>query len=92
MIKALFSLHLTQETYICDPIDHDDDDLNLENSGTIMQQCLDKDLRVVVLKPSPSDIKSIFKLKNLARTKRSSIEFQDPYISIVHLETCNLCA
>jgi hypothetical protein len=34
-----------------------------------MQQCLDKDLKAVVLEPTPNDIRSILKLKNLTRKK-----------------------
>jgi hypothetical protein len=34
-----------------------------------MQQCLDKDLKVIVLEPTFSDIKNIFKLKDLAKKK-----------------------
>lgn len=40
-----------------------------------MQQCLDKYLKVVVLEPTPSDIRSIFNLKDLARKKRNFVEF-----------------
>jgi len=55
-----------------------------------MQQCLEKDLKVVVSKPTPSDIMNIFKLKDLARNKWNSIEFHwNPFVLIVDLETCN---
>jgi hypothetical protein len=68
--KTLFSSNLTQEIKIFYPIDLDDNDLDLiENTRTIMQQCLEKDIKVVVSKPTFSDIKSIFKLKDLARNK-----------------------
>jgi hypothetical protein len=36
---------------------------------------LDKDLEVIVLEPTLSDINNIFKLKDLARKKWDSIEF-----------------
>jgi hypothetical protein len=39
-----------------------------------MQQCLDKDLENVVLKPTFNDINNIFELKDLARKKWDSIE------------------
>ncbi len=68
--KTLFSSNLTQEIEICDPIDPDDSDLDLKkNTRTIMQQCSEKDLKVVVSKPTPSDIKNIFKLKDLTKSK-----------------------
>jgi hypothetical protein len=68
--KTLFSSNLIQEIEICDPIDLDDNDLDLkEDTITIMQQCLEKDLKVVVSKPTPSDIRNIFKLKDLIRNK-----------------------
>jgi hypothetical protein len=52
-----------------------------------MQQCLEKDLKVVVSKPTPSDIRSIFKLKDLVRNKFNSIEFHcSPSILIVDLK------
>jgi hypothetical protein len=66
--KTLFSSNFTQEIDICDPIDLDDNDLDLkENTRTIMQQCLEKVLKVLVSKPTPSDIKNIFKLKVLVK-------------------------
>ncbi len=34
-----------------------------------MQQCLDKDLEIAILKLAPSDIKNIFKLKDLVIKK-----------------------
>jgi hypothetical protein len=37
--------------------------------GIIVQQCLDKDLEITISKLAPSDMKSIFKLKDLARKK-----------------------
>jgi hypothetical protein len=40
-----------------------------------MQQCVDKDLELIVLKPTPSDIRNIFKLKNLAKKKWDFIKF-----------------
>jgi len=65
--KTLFSSNPTQEIKICDPIDLDDSDIDLKKDiKTIMQQCLEKDLKVVVSKSTP---KSIFKLKDLARNK-----------------------
>jgi len=69
-IKTLFSLNLTQEIEICDPIDLDDSDLDLKkDTRIIMQQCLEKNLKVVVSKPTPNGIRNIFKLKDLARKK-----------------------
>jgi hypothetical protein len=40
-----------------------------------MQQHLDNDLKVIVLEPTFSDIRNIFKLKDLAKKKWNSIEF-----------------
>jgi hypothetical protein len=40
-----------------------------------MQQCVDKYLEVIVLEPTPSDIRNIFKLKDLVKKKWDFVEF-----------------
>ncbi len=76
MTKVLFSSKLTKEIEICDPIDPNDSDLDIEeDTWIIMQQCVDKYLEVIVLEPTPSDIRNIFKLKDLVKKKWDFVEF-----------------
>jgi hypothetical protein len=40
-----------------------------------MQQCLDKDLKIVISKLTPSGIKNFFKLKDLAKKSEILLNF-----------------
>jgi hypothetical protein len=66
----LFSSYLTKEAKIKYPNGQEDNDLNLDPQkvmGIIMQQCLEPHPNHSKLEPS--GIKSIFRLKDLARNK-----------------------
>ncbi len=86
--KFSFSSNLTQEIDTCDPIDFNYNYPNCEeDKWIIMQQCLDKDSKIVISKVTPSDIKSIFKLKDLA--KRSEIPLNFVSIWTINAHHCH---